>query len=371
MTIFQVPNFGSVLQTFATQEVLTGLGYECDVIHYRYPNSWHSRNLYPLSKRLRLWLKALLIRMGILHLDTQRAMIGEFRQCRLHLTREFKSLRKLEEAVWDGYAAVIAGSDQIWNPRFLNADKAFMLSFVPGHIRKISVASSFACDDIPAHLIGKYRTYLSGFSSISVRDANGTGVITDILGLSIKPEVILDPTLLLSASDWRTALALTDRPTDGSYIFVYVLDYAFDPFPYVYDVIREMKRCYNCKVIAAGTWRPDAARDCGAEYVHAIGPAEFVDLVRRSVCVITNSFHGTAFALNFGRPLVSIIPPAGGDDRQTSLLDKLGLRHLAATLSTPVAYISPEYDDEATSHRLTEIRTDNIRWISEALSQKI
>ena len=38
MTIFQVPNYGSVLQAFATQTVLEKLGYECDVINYNYPN---------------------------------------------------------------------------------------------------------------------------------------------------------------------------------------------------------------------------------------------------------------------------------------------------------------------------------------------
>lgn len=44
MTIYQVPNFGSILQTYATQLLLTKLGYECKVINYKYPNEWHYRH---------------------------------------------------------------------------------------------------------------------------------------------------------------------------------------------------------------------------------------------------------------------------------------------------------------------------------------
>ena len=44
MTIFQVPNFGSVLQAYATQKVLENLGHECKVINYKFPNDWHYQN---------------------------------------------------------------------------------------------------------------------------------------------------------------------------------------------------------------------------------------------------------------------------------------------------------------------------------------
>ena len=38
ITIFAVPNYGSVLQTYATQLVLENEGCECQIINYKHPN---------------------------------------------------------------------------------------------------------------------------------------------------------------------------------------------------------------------------------------------------------------------------------------------------------------------------------------------
>ena len=58
ITIYHVPNFGSVLQTFATQEILRKLGYDCVVLQYNYPNEWHYK-----QENTRLSLKS---RIGFL-----------------------------------------------------------------------------------------------------------------------------------------------------------------------------------------------------------------------------------------------------------------------------------------------------------------
>ena len=44
ITIYPVPNYGSVLQAYATQIMLEEHNIECDVINYRYPNEWHFAN---------------------------------------------------------------------------------------------------------------------------------------------------------------------------------------------------------------------------------------------------------------------------------------------------------------------------------------
>ena len=68
MTIFQVPNYGSVLQAFATQTVLEKLGYECDVINYNYPNDWHYRHGFIRPSALKQRVKKALGLLGI-HVD--------------------------------------------------------------------------------------------------------------------------------------------------------------------------------------------------------------------------------------------------------------------------------------------------------------
>ena len=47
ITTFRQPNYGSVLQAYALQKVIDGLGYDSELIDYIYPNSYHfERGLY-------------------------------------------------------------------------------------------------------------------------------------------------------------------------------------------------------------------------------------------------------------------------------------------------------------------------------------
>jgi predicted NBD/HSP70 family sugar kinase len=67
--------------------------------------------------------------------------------------------------------------------------------------------------------------------------------------------------------------------------------------------------------------------------------AEFIQLFNNASMVITTSFHGTAFALNFGVPLVSIVPDNGGDDRQITLLKNCGANGCLETFCSATAII--------------------------------
>lgn len=363
MTIFQVPNYGSLLQAYATQEILKTLGYDCDIINYHYPNEWHFRVFAARPNRLREMIMTILRVLKLRKMDRLRAAVCRFRHRKLKLTRRFDSLDALEAYDWSGYDAVIAGSDQIWNPLFLHGDKAFMLSFVPDGVLKFSFASSFACKALPDEFVAKYRKYLSRLDSISVRDNNGAEIVKSQLGLPVDPFVALDPTLLLSADDWIEKTPAKVKH-DKKYLLVYLLSYAFDPFPYIFDVVAEMERRYGCKAIYI-TDCYDRLEPSMQTRINT-SPEEFVALVRDAECVITTSFHGTAFAVNFGRPVVSVIPD-GGDDRQMSLLANLGIRHCAARIGSGVEDIVPEYDSAEVLRRLEEMCRINMDWLASAI----
>ena len=59
-----------------------------------------------------------------------------------------------------------------------------------------------------------------------------------------------------------------------------------------------------------------------ARFIKDAGPAEFLYLVQHASFIITTSFHGTAFALNFGIPFYSVIKDCSGfDTRMVDLID--------------------------------------------------
>lgn len=368
MTIFQVPNYGSLLQTFATQTVLEKAGYSCDVISYLYPNAWHfargSEAVRPnLVNSFRSMLRS---RLGFRHHPDY--MFRRFRRDYLHLTAPFADHGALERADWTGYDTVVAGSDQIWNPRFLLGDPAFMLSFTPDSVRRISLASSFASATVPASMRESYIRALKRFEALSVREEGGQRVIHDVLGLDREVRLLLDPTLLLSAPEWEQALQLPrERVRKGRYLLLYVLDYAFEPRPLIMELARRMAEKLGCDEIVtfSASSSPEAVA-LGATSVRGCSVNDFVRYFRDAEGVVTSSFHGTAFAVNFSRPLGAVTSP-GADDRQMSLLCRLGLERCAIPSGGEPDNLVPIYNTEETAARLELMRQSDMQWITESL----
>lgn len=56
-------------------------------------------------------------------------------------------------------------------------------------------------------------------------------------------------------------------------------------------------------------------------------PEEFLNLFMNASFVVTSSFHGTAFAINFGIPFISITDDTFSvDNRQANVVSQVGLK---------------------------------------------
>ncbi len=370
ITIFSVPNYGSVLQAFATQRLLMSNGIHCDVINYRYPNEWHySRGTQRQGTLQRLKSTVGGKLLGLLGIRSQHVLterLREFVHSNLSLTSEYGNLESLKQADWSRYDAVIAGSDQIWNPRFVLGDPAFMLSFVPDSVRKISIASSFASDSIPKHLIPIYREYLSRFAAITVREPRGESLIHDTLGLSVDTATILDPTLLLDPRDW-SEMALQGIPMNPlePYVVLYGLYYSFESRPYIFEAVEEMKRRTGARRVIALAGYPDPLSPAlfKADNRRDVNVQQFLALMRGAAGIVTSSFHGTAFALTFSRPLISVVPSGDADSRQRSLLKAVGAEQCAVTPGTPFGSVDHLYNTSESTRRLEALRKQHTSFI--------
>lgn len=109
------------------------------------------------------------------------------------------------------------------------------------------------------------------------------------------------------------------------YILVYVLDYMYNPYPDIYNIVRKVKAELGCKVIYIGTNAVDSTDDAASYVGGHIGPLEFLQLMENASFVITTSFHGTAFATVFHKPLFSVVQNTESEDgRMQTLLNALG-----------------------------------------------
>ncbi len=347
ITIHNIENFGSVLQTYATQYVINALGFDCKIIDYKYPNDYHNgyldetkskvdcvtprRNLSLMEKIINKCLKIIYkTKIKKNRLETKRSFV-DFTDNFLNKTSTYNTFEELEKnpPVFDVY---VVGSDQVWNVKYAHMDKAWLLSYISDDRKRISYASSFGSFKIPLEYSELYRMYLSKFSAISVREASGVDIVKELINKQAYHT--LDPTLLLSSNDWnKIALPIKiQRP----YIYCYLLSYSTDPFPYVYDLIEKVQKQLQCKVVIHDGNLLDCTKRgfLTTSTIQNIGPLEFLSLIKNANFVITSSFHGTAFAINYRKSFFSIVDKRKTDDRIESLLTKLELTERLIPIGT-------------------------------------
>lgn len=323
ITMHRVMNVGSVLQAYALCEKLSHLGMDVEIIDYQYPNDYHIEKKSTLLKQVRrLLLLPQRIKYYVLYKKTvQQQRFAEFYERRMRFSKYFPSREalRLEPPTYDIY---LTGSDQVWNHKCMKGDGTFFFDFVES-ASKASYAASFSSHNIPENLRENYASYLKTYKYIGVREEEAVQLVGS---LTNKDAVtVCDPTLLLTRDDYMKIAADSKlSPSREPYILVYALSYAYNPYPQIEKVANYVKQKLGYKVVYLCANTVDHYH-LGRSITSA-GPAEFIDLFLNAKFVVTSSFHGTIFAVNFEVPFISIVPDDTKEDsRIMSILKILGL----------------------------------------------
>ena len=299
ITIHNINNFGSALQTYATFKMVEKLGYQCTVINYKYPN--YSNIIIPKKQNSNFSLRNTFINPLLNFLNKRNSVhktriFKSFFDKNLTMTKEYSSKEELEKSL-PNFDIYLTGSDQVWNPKYCGNDTTFLLSFAPNDSKKISYAASFGNNEIPNEFADIYKKLLFQYKYISVRESSGVEVLKDLTNKEAKH--VLDPTLLLKSSDWnKISGSIGSRKP---YILCYILSYSFNPFPFAYKLVEHIKKLTGYDVVwIEGSMKNILKR--GYKNVKDVGPKEFLGLFNEASFVITSSFHGTAFSINFNKP---------------------------------------------------------------------
>lgn len=298
-TVFSGYNYGSCLQAFAGKIILKEMGYECDLIALK--SLIKGRDIR-FKKLIVILFRSLILRgkNGTNALNTykssyKKTMIGDSKSCFKSFIDKYispvylswGSLEKLSKEC----VACIAGSDQIWNSSTMYVDPLYYLRYAPSH-KRVALAPSFGRDFIADYNKNKMRQWISDFAHLSVREDSGVGLIKDLTGRQAIQ--LVDPTLMLDGESWKRELGINDKAKD--YILAYFLDKPSDSAKLT---ISKLKESLNCKVIAIPYLFEEMSY---CDNVVPSGPIEFVDLINNARCVLTDSFHGTAFSINLHTP---------------------------------------------------------------------
>lgn len=329
ITIFRADNYGAELQAFALQKKLALMGFDSELIDYpfyKHPSFIRTPMSAPLfdigfknrmKERLFPYLQKVKDWSASKELIVRRQRMEEFHRRFTRLSAvTYHSMDELYAAQLS-YDVFVAGSDQIWNPRMNSSLDPYFLTFAPPDKRRISYASSFGVSDLPDAVKAIYANRLAAFQNLAVRERAGVDIIRNLL--DHPAEHVLDPTLLLDATEW--SVVAMEPPVAPPYVLLYELM----PCPGIATLGRRVAKTLEGSSLVRLNGEI-AREESGVVTVRDAGPAEFVALFLNAAAVVTNSFHGTAFALNFNKPFFTVIPPRMKNaGRITSLLDVVGL----------------------------------------------
>lgn len=310
-TLHSSHNVGAMLQTFALTKVLEANGHVVKIINV-YTRDEENRNNHKKTGGVihRLVRRLYCILHGI---NVMEKHFEEFHEC-MPLTKRYFSYKDYinNPEVFDIH---LVGSDQVWNLQdgYDNV-RFFFLDYIPSESRKISYASSFGTTNIIKD-VDKVKSSLQSFESISVREDCAKKLVLSLINRNISQ--VLDPTLLLDRNVWDKVIP--DKPiVKGRYIFFYgVNDDSF-----TWNVLKKAKRLLGAKIVGyPGPFPPKYPFD---KYIYDGGPLQFVNLVKYASLVVTSSYHGLAFSINYEKKVV-LVKYGQRMERLESLVRLLGM----------------------------------------------
>ena len=330
-------DYGGMLQAYASQRALIKLGIEAEAINYdnlkrdinkrkwKYflSNIMDSTIVKEKSRIINKRLKEKIDKSFGKKMAIRDMAFDRFCNEKFKVTRKYKTWEELHNACKD-YDAIIVGSDQLWLPSNVVGDY-YTLNFVPDDVNKVAYATSFGIGAIPAKMKNQYTAYLKRINYLSAREISGQEIIKQCTGRDVP--LVCDPTMLLEREEWNS-IARDKRIIEDDYIFCYFMG----DNPEQREFVKQLAQKENCKIVALLHLDQYIASD--ENYVdiapYDIDPSDFVNLVKNSKFVCTDSFHGTVFSIIFSKDFFTFKrfnkkASLSTNTRLVSLLGKLGL----------------------------------------------
>ncbi len=314
ITCQNADNHGARLQCYALVRYLQKQGHDVQVIDYRPDYMRGPRLWYWPGASIKRWAKLFLQISDRIRTVRRHQCFEKFSKKYIPLTRIYNSIDELRQDPPEA-DMYIAGSDQIWNTTFSNGtDPGYYLDFGEKSVRRESFAASFATEDIVPSARDFVKENLKRFDKITVREQSALKILEN---LGYQGSLQDDPVFLLSAQEWNE---IADGTGEGEN---YVLVYDFYNDDNIKQEALRIAQERDLNIYAVCSMKLSYA---DKNYVYS-GPETFVSLIKNASCVVSNSFHGTVFAMIYRVPFKVIDRPDGLNVRMHDLLERYNTRN--------------------------------------------
>ena len=409
LTFHSQLNYGGVLQCWALQATLEGLGHEVVVMDrwHNVDNSLLERgyNKYGFLQWVRLWLRSLLglgdVNCWLRHWRTKKFLGQYIKRTPYHFVAWKDAPKEL------GVDMLVVGSDQVWHCGDWGDPRVYLLEGAPS-LPAIAYAASFGMTAIPPWIFSRceeveaepiYRSGLAKFKAISCRESEGVRLCEE---LGTKAMHVVDPTLLLTGSEWRRMIGVKDAEGDeseprntrntrkvarrGLKVFCYFLGEDFrKKRPALAEFARQTAAKINVfidggfaaplpkSLATAKEWLSvRQMRICGNVNVcDSAGPMEFLRALAEADAVISDSFHALMFSIVFKKNVRILKPRSEIRKKMFARIEEFA-RHVDGSLvsdglDAALASIGNEETVSFDREWIADFRAKSMEWLKRSL----
>lgn len=334
ITVFNSHNFGSFLQANQLAKQLTPYG------NVSLFNS-HTRNNF------RLFLHN--AKVTVLHrntwLDCFRGPWFEFCEW-LRIRAAWNNLKSTE--TYENADLLVLGSDEIWNIKRKECRYPIYWGY-PSNSFKFSYAPSINKAEVTDfNERPEYVQYLHEIDCISVRDQQSKRVLETLTDRDVS--IVLDPTLL---SEPEHYCYQTKKPYIAVYLFEGTLEKSEK------EAVIKFAKQKNLEIVSAGQYLSWCDRS-----VHSINGNPFY-IFENAEYVITNTFHGTAYAINYRTQFISF---GSRKPKILSMMQQLDMEErVVSDPATIESVLEKKIDYTHLEKGLIELRKASLEYIEQSI----
>lgn len=323
-------NYGGLLQNYALQQVLKGMGHEVETIDWRMYKTgrlveWlYRKKKYIYSYFSNKWEKPRYVvndkELAIISTNTGFFVKKYISVCPILASTPSK-MRQVANS--QGYDAYIVGSDQVWRPGFNSMPMAMYLDFcVKDKVKRIAYAASFGTSEweYNKRMTQNCKKLANLFDAISVREKSGVELCHKYL--NVVASQVLDPTLLLNRSYYENLVYNEIEPqNEGALLFNYILD----PTEKKDEIIKTISKDQGLVAFSVMPKCQEGNRtkwDIKHRINECIYPSvtSWLRAFMDARMTIVDSFHGVVFSIIFNKPFWVIANSVRGNTRFESIL---------------------------------------------------
>jgi len=364
------PNYGSMLQAYALVFALRKLGYDSEYINY----SLGKDPKTPLGILKRIIKCPLRKFLDIAMPKKPKGEFGFYKTVdfaetmtayeRFHTryipvsAKKYYSDTVNRKFHVEDYCNYIVGSDQTWSPHQYHPQKLYFLDFCDFQ-KKNAYAPSLGTVELSDDYINILIDKLHSFDHLSCRELINSRRLSELLGREVMH--VLDPTLLLTSEDWDK---VAKQPSiNENYILAYILGEK----DRVIDFAERLGREKKLPVYYVVT-RPRYLNMHNS--LNGIGPDDWVGLIKNARYVVTDSYHGCLFSVNYKVSFYAFSKREGkinqlDNVRILEFLEMIGLKNRFQDENA--ALLLNDIDFSTIESKLQSLRVKSINYLSSCL----